>query len=621
MLERIHNRRTVLKDMVDATNVGKWKAMRWSSAKLQAKADLVYFTMRRDAWWTELRKVVEMMEPLYLLLRRMDKDGTAPSNLVEYDRLMERMLAEVVLTPEQRSSVLEKVRDRMKMMRQPVHALAFLLDPWRRDPKWLLDRDSTLVQNALRYLQRQIGGPWKSKAHVDIMKDLREFHKRPTTYDPKRKDKKMWEEDAVEDADTISPSEWWATHGGDVSKLQAIAIKVMGMWSTATPAERNWSSMDLVHSKRRNRLKPATVEKLVYIHWNMNLLRASKNLKDHHYVDLWAEFFESLPDAGEGDDPLLEVPEEEKGKTEEEKARERALTKLPKGRIPKNLEEDEEERTDDNDLEDEIWKGKAPWSETSSEGEAEDGSDDDFELGAQPSIPGTTYMDTDIDMVLRPGPIDADEAEADRAKAMADADRERVQRRMREEEERRAAIPTRREMEKQKKKVGEHEPEPVREMGQQEEEEEEEMGQQDEEEEHEMAHLAQEEEEMEEEEEEACMDQREEEMEQDEGKGTNQQEEGLEDQHAERVGESEEEQQHDDMANSEEELQQQQHAPTTVYKRRKKTAQPAGSPENSPEFPDSQHRGKPTRQPVGQQGWEEEEAAPCRRCAEAETST
>ncbi|GBG77235.1 hypothetical protein CBR_g23563 [Chara braunii] len=380
MLERIHNRRAVLKDMVDATNVGKWKAMRWSNAKLQAKADLVYFTMRRDAWWTELRKVAEMMESLYLLPRRMDKDKTAPSNLVEYDRLMERTLAEVVLTPEQQSSVLEK---------------------------------------------RQIGGRWKSKAHVDIMKDLREFHKRPTAYDPKWKDKKMWEEDEVEDVDTISLLEWWATHGGDAPKLQAIAIKVMGMWSTATPAERNWSSMDLVHSKRRNRLKPATVEKLVYIHWNMNLLRASKNLKDHHYVDLWAEFFESLPDAEEGDDPLLEVSEEEKGKTEEEQAREWALTKLPKARIPKNLEEDEEERTDDSDLEDEIWKGKAQWSETSSEGEAEDGSDDDFELGAQPSILDTTYDPNNIMFLKNRGLCHRNRREFELA--LADFDRVLVQ--------------------------------------------------------------------------------------------------------------------------------------------------------------------------------------------------
>ncbi|GBG77941.1 hypothetical protein CBR_g25872 [Chara braunii] len=598
---------------------------------------------------------VEMMESLYLLLRRMDKDGTAPSNLVEYDLLMERMLAEVVLTPEQRSSVLEKVRNRTKMMQQPVHTLAFFLDPRRRDPKWLLDRNSALVQNTLRYLQRQIGGPWRSKAHVDILSDLREFHKRPTAYNLKQKDTKMWDEDAVTDADCISPSEWCATHGGDVSTLQAIAIKVMGMWSTATPAERNWSSMDLVHSKRWNWLNPTAVEKLVYIHWNMNLLRASKNLKDHHYVDLWAEFFESLPDSEEGDDPLLEEPEEEKGKMEEEQARERALTKLPKGWIPKNLEEDEEEHTDDSDLGDEIWKGKAPWSETSSEGEAEDSSnnilgwecDRQFRaphmLGGQqcsaienarpqrhlngrriqvhsttsnpmlsyrrrtptltliltwisPSNPMLSYhrrTHGDIDMDLGEykctvqHPIDADEAEANCAKAIADADREQVQRRMREEEKQRPAIPTRREMEKQNKKVGEHEPEPVLEMGQQEEEEEEEMGQQDEEEEHEMAHQAQKEEEMEDEEEEACMERREEEMEQDKGKGTDQQEEGLEEQHAERVGESKEEQQHNEMANSEEEPQQQQHASTTVYKRQKKTAQPAGSPENSPEFPDN----------------------------------
>ncbi|GBG86521.1 hypothetical protein CBR_g41584 [Chara braunii] len=470
------------------------------------------------------------------------------------------------------SSVLEKVRDRMKMMRQPVHALALLLDPRRRDPKWLLNQDNALVQ---RYLQRQIGGPWKSKAHVGILSDLREFHNQPTAHDPKRKDMKMWDEDGVTDADCISPSKWWATHGGDVLKLQAIAIKVMGMWSTATSTERNWSSMDLVHSKRRNPLKLATVEKLVHIHWNINLLGASKNLKDHHYVDLWAEFFESLPDAEEGDDPLWRSPRRRRGKRRRNRR-----------------------------------------------GEAEDSPDDDFELGARPSIPGTTYVgrrpttrrrrqrppttpsqgaantsaqyniqsdvelpqtDTDIDMVLRQGSIDADEAEADRAKAMADADREQVLRRMREEEERRAAIPTRREMEKQKK-VGEYEPEPVWEMGQQEAEEEEEMGQQDEKEEHEMAYQAQEEEEMEDDEEEACMERREEEMEEDEGKGKDQQEEGLDDQHAERLGESEE-QQHDEMANSEDEPQQQQHAPKTMYKRRKQTTQPAGSPKNSPEFP------------------------------------
>ncbi|GBG72540.1 hypothetical protein CBR_g12111 [Chara braunii] len=367
----------------------------------------VYMMMERfEGWWPELKKVVEVMEPLYVLLRRMDKDGTAPLNLVEYDRLTERMLGEVMLTEEQRRTVLEK----------------------------------------------------------------------------------------------------------------AIAMKVMGMWSTATPAERNWSSMDLVHSKRRNRLNPSTLEKLVYIHWNMQLLHSGKNLKDAGYIDLWAQFFESLPEPEVDDGSILKDPVEEKDKTEDELVRERAFIKTPKGRIPKSLEDEEEEEecTDDSDLDDEVWKGKTPWSETSSEGEVDESSDDDFELGIPTSIPCTTYVgrreaaqrcrerppttpsqcttnttahyniqldvevpqtDTDMEMVLHRRPIDTNEEEVDRAKAWADADQERVQRRMREEEERRAAIPTRRELEKLKKKVGEQESEPVGNMGRLEEEKEEAMGQ------------------------------------------------------------------------------------------------------------------------------------------------
>ncbi|GBG78068.1 hypothetical protein CBR_g26005 [Chara braunii] len=280
MMERLYDQRAVLKQMVEGSTVGRWKAMRWSTTKLQSKADLVFFTLRRESWWSELKKVVEVMEPLYNLLQRMDKDGTTPSNLVEYDRLMERMLGEVVLTTEQQDTVLDK----------------------------------------------------------------------------------------------------------------SIAIKVMGMWRTGTPTERNWSSMDLVHSKRRNRLNPSTLEKLVYIHWNMQLL-SGKNVKDNGYIDLWAQFFESLPEPEADDGSTLNEPVEEKDKTEEELVRERAFTKIPKGRIPKSLEheDEEEERTDDSDLDDEMWKGNTPWSEASSEEEVDDSSDDDFELGLPPPIPCTTY--------------------------------------------------------------------------------------------------------------------------------------------------------------------------------------------------------------------------------------
>ncbi|GBG71982.1 hypothetical protein CBR_g10920 [Chara braunii] len=492
MLERIYDRRAVLKDMVNGRNAVKWNAIRWSTSKLRAILDLVYFTLRSDEWWTGLNKVVEVMEPVYGLLRRMDQDGTGPTNLVEYDDMIERNLSHVVLTVEQRASVMEKVKDRMKMMRQPAHATAFLLDPRRREPRWLHDQDSALVQNTMRFLSRQVGGEWKGQAHLDIWSDLNEFHTKPTRNDPKRNDTKMWDPTAKADVDKKTPSELWAAHGGDVPELQKVAIKVIGMWSTASPAERNWASMDYIHSKRRNKLSPERLAKLVYIHWNMQLLRVPET-KNNGFVDLWCDFVEPAPEPEENDGSVSKGPEDEAEKTEEELVRERRLTKTSKGRVPKNLEDKDEELTDDSDLDDELWKGKCGLSEDSSGSEEDDDDDSDFELRPEPSVPGTTYigrrwtrrqrreeprptatepevretalynpqsdvefarLETDVETLLETR-VDEDEEDANRAKAMADRETELVNKRMMEEA-RRAAIPTRREIERGLKQAREH---------------------------------------------------------------------------------------------------------------------------------------------------------------------
>ncbi|GBG63931.1 hypothetical protein CBR_g39935 [Chara braunii] len=382
----------------------------------------------------------------------MDQDGTGPTNLVEYDDMIERKLSHVLLTVEQRASVMEKVKDRMKMMRQPAHAAAFLLDPRRTEPRWLHDQDSALVQNTMRFLSRQVGGEWKGQAHLDIWSDLNEFHTKPTRNGPKRNDTKMWDPTAKADVDKKTPSEWWAAHGGDLPELQKVAIK-------------------------RNKLSPESLAKLVYIHWNMQLLRVPET-NNNGFVDLWYDFVEPAPDPEENDGSVSKGPEVEAEKTEEELVRERRLTKTPKGRVPKNLKDKDEELTDDSDLDDELWKGKCGLSEDSSGSEEDDDDDSYFELRPESSVTGTTYfarLDTDVEMLLETR-VDEDEEAANRAKAMDDRETELVNKRMMEEEARRAAIPTRREIERGLKQATEHQQQinqalEVEEEGEEEEEE------------------------------------------------------------------------------------------------------------------------------------------------------
>ena len=42
--------------------------------------------------------------------------------------------------------------------------------------------------------------------------------------------------------------------------------------SSSSAAERNWSTCDFIHSKKRNRLTEARAKELVYIHSNLRLV-------------------------------------------------------------------------------------------------------------------------------------------------------------------------------------------------------------------------------------------------------------------------------------------------------------------------------------------------------------
>ncbi|GBG80474.1 hypothetical protein CBR_g30936 [Chara braunii] len=194
----------------------------------------------------------------------------------------------------------------------PTHAAAYLLDPRRRDISLLSDRNSPVMQSTLDHFSRMLGGGWESKALGDLWEDLWTFHCDDPWYWPVD-GPHWWDEVVVRDAasKTMHPALWWQLHGGGHPRLQAIAKKVLGMWSTASPCERNWATHDFIHTKRRNNLSATSVEKLVFIHWNMQLLGASRR-PESRYIDVWADIVKDPPEEVDDGDVLpVDADEEE----------------------------------------------------------------------------------------------------------------------------------------------------------------------------------------------------------------------------------------------------------------------------------------------------------------------
>ncbi|KAI5070860.1 hypothetical protein GOP47_0015203, partial [Adiantum capillus-veneris] len=65
---------------------------------------------------------------------------------------------------------------------------------------------------------------------------------------------------------------WWETFGACAPNLQRLALRLLSQGTCASPCERNWSTFSLIHTKRRNRLLPSHMEKLVHVHTNLRLL-------------------------------------------------------------------------------------------------------------------------------------------------------------------------------------------------------------------------------------------------------------------------------------------------------------------------------------------------------------
>ena len=67
-------------------------------------------------------------------------------------------------------------------------------------------------------------------------------------------------------ANSLPAYQWWLNFGASVPELQSLAIKVLCQTASYSEAKRNWSLFGFLQSKRRRSLKCETLDRIVYIH-------------------------------------------------------------------------------------------------------------------------------------------------------------------------------------------------------------------------------------------------------------------------------------------------------------------------------------------------------------------
>ncbi|GBG64702.1 hypothetical protein CBR_g46245 [Chara braunii] len=253
MLERLKEKEARVKDTV---NNMEWEEMQWPYA-IRDKALLVERLVQSTYFWNDVRMMFILMEGAFSILRMVDRDVHCISRVYDAAVALKNCVLAAPLTEGQRVEVLKVVSNRTDQLLGPVHTVARLLDPNLRDRG--VFSDPTLMTQ-FRGVVEHLVGARGTPQYQECIDSLYAFQREQGIFgDPEVQRRGRLD----------SALDWWEDHGRGHPALQRLALRILSMWTASSPAERNWSTWALVHTKDRNKLEHERVEKLVYLHWNL----------------------------------------------------------------------------------------------------------------------------------------------------------------------------------------------------------------------------------------------------------------------------------------------------------------------------------------------------------------
>lgn len=214
-------------------------------------------------FWSKVRGILKLFEKPWIAIRAFDSDAPSLSKVYKLwnDMMLHmRFAAEDIQHLEivDPDIVAGTVRNRWDFIKHDVHALGYALDPenWDVDPLG----NAEVSEGFHRMLERIYGDD--TATHDKVIDQYAKYANKQGIFAVAAVQRK---------AKDMSATQWWRQFGGTTPELRGLATKITAQVGASSASERNWSTYDFVHNKRRNRLHPDRANDLVYVHSGLRL--------------------------------------------------------------------------------------------------------------------------------------------------------------------------------------------------------------------------------------------------------------------------------------------------------------------------------------------------------------
>ncbi|GBG60553.1 hypothetical protein CBR_g8576 [Chara braunii] len=197
------------------------------------------------------------------------------SVVYEWSQHLLQLMGRVDVPTDMIEPCVHEVAIRNLHMLEPAHAAAHLLNPRRRSLTYYHSMETTtddchVVEECDRFFLAQTGIDPVGLLYRTVRDQMRAFNSRRGDWG----DRDLSDAEAADcrgDSETERCAAWWFEHGRAHPELRTIAIRVMNLWTTASPAERNWAEHERVSTARHCKLGFAKLAQLVEIASNLKL--------------------------------------------------------------------------------------------------------------------------------------------------------------------------------------------------------------------------------------------------------------------------------------------------------------------------------------------------------------
>ncbi|XP_066364940.1 uncharacterized protein [Miscanthus floridulus] len=76
---------------------------------------------------------------------------------------------------------------------------------------------------------------------------------------------------AKQNLQNLNPLDWWRSYGGRAIELQRFARRIVSLCASSSGCERNWSTFEFMHTKKRNRLLHKQLNDIVFVSYNRKM--------------------------------------------------------------------------------------------------------------------------------------------------------------------------------------------------------------------------------------------------------------------------------------------------------------------------------------------------------------